>query len=350
MAALDRVTAVVGAGVCVVAGDFVAADALALVAVVALGADVAVGTLGVERLADAARCGVAQVGRAGVRIVALFLAARYALAVLAGVGLGAGVAVGARGGVVLAQATLDGVAGVVGARVLVVALLARSRLARATFALVALGTGAAVFTPRAVGRLDATLARIAGVVGTEVAVIADLRSSTQAGAALAEIDQRAGVVVVTALALVELFGVALAGRRRALGLGAEPIGALVADHDVGLVDDAQPCLDLAYLGPTQVGLLATIEAVVVDRAFAGAQPLALALVVARRGRRALVAIVAWLVDLSAGVVAAARGGVAVIDGAGVVIIALGGDVEERPAAILKQTLVLNLIFSVFHQL
>ncbi len=99
LAAGDRVATVIGAWVAVVTADDAAAIALASGTFVIGSAGVAVVAAVLVGHGDAAVDRVAGIVGAGVAVTAEFRLAGQALAVLAGVTLGADVAVGARGAV-----------------------------------------------------------------------------------------------------------------------------------------------------------------------------------------------------------------------------------------------------------
>ena len=165
-------------------------------AVVRAGAGAAVVASAVIVGGRAADLAVAAVIRAWVAVVAERRTAGAAFAVGAMVTGRACVAVGARVAVGDVNATRDGVATVVGARVAIVAVDHRARGAAAASAVVACRAHAAVAAVVVVGGGGATGRRIAGLVGAGVAVGASDRLARLTSAAAAGVASGAGVTVV----------------------------------------------------------------------------------------------------------------------------------------------------------
>ena len=157
---------------------------------VAVGAGSAVG----DREAPLER--VAAVVCAGVAIIADHQRAALACATLAGIVLAADAAVLARLGVVRRRAASVGVAAVVGARVAVVADLGGARLANSGLAGVRCGARVAVVALGVVVLEDAARLGRAAVVCAGVAVVADEHRAALAGAARAGVDLGARAAVV----------------------------------------------------------------------------------------------------------------------------------------------------------
>src|SRR5439155_715295 len=181
------------------ADDGVRARAGAALTGVGLGARVAIIAGGTVRLGGiGARAGL-RVADAG--LVALVGGAAHdragpgAGAGPAGVVLGAGVAVVARAGDVRVHAAARGIAGVPGADVAVIAVGRWPADARPARAGVVGRAGATVVAGRRVVDVDAALDRIAGVVGARVAVVAVRSGAADAVSRGASIGGRAGVAV-----------------------------------------------------------------------------------------------------------------------------------------------------------
>src|SRR5439155_137837 len=141
----------------------------------------------------------------------------------------AGVAVVARSCVVRVDAARAGVAGVVGAGVGVVAVRRRSADAGAGGARVARCAGIAVVAGNGVVRVDAARAGVAGVVGAGVVVVAIRRGSAAAGAAGAGVVRGAGVAVVAGGGVVGVN----ATRARIAGVVGARVGVVAVDHRPG---------------------------------------------------------------------------------------------------------------------
>jgi hypothetical protein len=191
------VTAVVGAQVAVITLERLRSHALALYAGRGGRAQVAVITGLLVVLEDAPLAGVAHVVRARISVITAQLpSTRDAATIDAVISQGAHACIITGSFVVRHDASGGRVTAAVGARIVVHAGRARGRDAGATLALGAVGAGVAVVTGQVVGFEDA-VAAIALLVGTRVPVVATQDDPARARALDARVIKRARVSVVT---------------------------------------------------------------------------------------------------------------------------------------------------------
>ncbi len=192
------VAVIVGAGVAVVANFHLAGLALAANTQVALGAVVAVRTRVAIAHMHAALDGVAQVRRAQVIVIAQLCRAGRTSAVLARVALRAQIVVAANCRVVAVDAALFRVATVRCAYVVVVAAFHAAGHAKAAAAQIVVCAIVVVAARKAVGAEHATQLSVTAIVAARVAVVAHRGFASRALAALATVAKRANVVVTAA--------------------------------------------------------------------------------------------------------------------------------------------------------
>src|SRR5262249_54843653 len=171
---------------------------------------------GVVRVDAAPRCGIAAIVGAGVAVVAVGRRAADAEPAAARVVGGAGVAIATGGGIVHVEAAGGRVAAVVGANVVVVAIEAGPTHAGPVAAGVVRGAGVVVGAGGGIGRVDTAALRVAGVVGADVAVVAVQWRSTRTNPVQAGVGGGAGVAVVTGRGVVPV-DTTLGGAARLVG-------------------------------------------------------------------------------------------------------------------------------------
>ena len=242
--AIDRVTAIVGADIAVVAILGPLTMALALDANVGESANVVIVARSGIELVDTAKHGVTGVVGADVAIVAVFDLPGTG-AVGADVALGAGVAVIAGGCIGDTHTTCLRRTGIIRTHVVVVAIHREPRHANTTIAMVAAGTEVLVVARSRVGLVHAALRRVAAIVSAGVAVVAGERRTVLALPSATDVSDRANVAVLARLgvgrvhaanprlAAIVRAGVAVV----AVGGGAGQANALLAGiaHGAGVI-------------------------------------------------------------------------------------------------------------------
>src|SRR5262249_36980919 len=136
--------------------------------------------------------------------------AAHACATRAGIIRGAGVAVAAWGHIVHVHAAAGWIARIIRAHVVVVAIQRRTADARSKCTCIVCGTGVAVVAPAGVVVVIAARYRVAAVIRAYVSVVAVRRWASHAGSTRTSVVRRAGVAVVTRIGVV---GVIAAGGR-----------------------------------------------------------------------------------------------------------------------------------------
>jgi len=168
-----RIAAVISAGVGIIAVQLASGNAQAAEAVVPLGALVLVVAAALLGEVGAHSAGCAGILSARVRVVAFLEGTGHALAHITVVTLSAGIAVVTGGLVVHMDASRLGIAGIVGTGVLIIAINQELMLALAPLAALASRAGIAVVTVVYVGFELAARQGVAGIVGAGIAVVAD---------------------------------------------------------------------------------------------------------------------------------------------------------------------------------
>jgi len=162
---------IIGTGIAVIAIEGLPWETNSLVAVVCHGADVAVIAWGGVVLVEAAFLGMAVVFRAGVRVVTVERQALRAGSICAGIPGRARVTIVAGKLIVQVQTSLEGVAGIVGARVGVVAVQGACGNAGSLLAVVTLGARVSIIALAVDELVLASDGRVAQVRGADIAVV-----------------------------------------------------------------------------------------------------------------------------------------------------------------------------------
>ena len=246
-------TEVFGARVVIVAIYAARAYALAITALVICGARVEVVTVGQIGVVVAPQRRVAEVIGADVAIVATQCLTRNTTAGNASIAVGALVPIIAGIGVVIVRTTGQWNADVVGARVVVVAVLGGSAHAVAARALVQERAGVLIIAGLGVVRVQASLERAANIVGAEVGVVAIEGLPGKALPLQAEVIRSAHVAVITG-GRIELVGTPLLRQAGIPGAGVAVIavnrrGTLAGTIETGFTVSA---LVAVFTGKTVV--------------------------------------------------------------------------------------------------
>jgi len=194
-AAERQVAGIISAGVLVVTDNHLAADASALLTVISGCAGILVIAITFSRQVLTTRCLGTAIGRAWVAVVTIHVTRCDALSQVTVVACCARVSIIAGCLIEQVEAALPRVAGVVGARILVVAGQQRCELARSPLATVSAGARVAVITRGQVGTMLTPGCRVTGVVGTRIVVAAVNGLSGLAGLLDAGVGQSAGVSI-----------------------------------------------------------------------------------------------------------------------------------------------------------
>lgn len=193
----NRVARIVGTNIAVIAVQRRSTNTGTRGAGIGGGASIAVVTTSGVVGVDASRCGIARVVCTNVSVIATQRRSANASAQRTGVSGGARIAVVATRGVVGADTAGGRVARIVGTHVAVVAVWSRTTNASTRSASVGSCARVTVVTSSVVVRGDATGSRVARIVGTYVAIVANQRRSTHTGTSRAGVSRCASVAVIT---------------------------------------------------------------------------------------------------------------------------------------------------------
>jgi hypothetical protein len=203
-ATTGRIAAVVGASVTVVADPGCASNAYTARTGIVGGAGIAIVTGHVVVGRGTSTCRVATIVGAQVTIVAVRRKATYAGPGVAAVARGTSVAVIASARNVDTETTTVQVTTVVGAGITVVAIKRRAPRTGTSAAGVGGSAGIAIIASRGIVRIGAARHGITAVIGTAVAVVTISGGTSQAYARQAGIPGAAGVVVVAATRVISI--------------------------------------------------------------------------------------------------------------------------------------------------